>query len=149
MGWVRTTICPAYEGSVRISPQPVDAVVNTSSPSAARSVPWIDPVRTVPSAIASNPGDGNDAGRPWSSVGATGVVGFASACARVDIGLLPGITVPALKDSPGSLPHQAVPPSPAVVGGDAALGTRRLTSSTARIEASTIAESTSRIGSQT
>ena len=34
IGWVRTTIWPAYEGSVRISPQPVAAVVKTRSPSA-------------------------------------------------------------------------------------------------------------------
>src|SRR5680860_485034 len=56
MGWVRTTICPAYDGSVRISPQPVAAVVKMRSPSAVSPDPRSVPRCTRPPSSATRPG---------------------------------------------------------------------------------------------
>src|SRR6187200_3044143 len=100
MGWVRTTIWPAYEGSVRISPHPVAAVVKTRSPSAGRRLPWRAPVRTRPPSSARSPGVGPRA--------ASGTAVGAAWGTALGIDLLSGITVPALKDG-GNLADSALP----------------------------------------
>src|SRR5688572_325958 len=52
-GYVIVTICPLYEGSVRISWYPVIDVWKTTSPSDVPDAPKARPVKTVPSSSAS------------------------------------------------------------------------------------------------
>src|SRR5258708_13740456 len=57
------TICPAYEGSVRTSWEPVIAVLKTTSPSPTASAPRASPTNALPSSSTRAPNfflSGND-----------------------------------------------------------------------------------------
>jgi hypothetical protein len=52
-GYVRTRICPLYEGSVSVSGYPVMPVLKTTSPAAEQEAPKEMPVYTEPSSRTS------------------------------------------------------------------------------------------------